>query len=98
MRSRPPRIPTSYHLPACLAARSEVEKKKKTTLVFLHQNCRSIPNFGPNWSRGRRPNFILDFLHYYEVKHKTHHIVSVYEKVEGRAFPLFEISNPLLEN
>ncbi|GBN57145.1 hypothetical protein AVEN_131023-1 [Araneus ventricosus] len=27
MRSRPPRIPTSYHLSACLAARSEVGKK-----------------------------------------------------------------------
>ncbi|GBM76124.1 hypothetical protein AVEN_205237-1 [Araneus ventricosus] len=36
MRNRPPRIPTYYHLPACLADRSDVERKRpKPPYLFL---------------------------------------------------------------
>ncbi|GBM58790.1 hypothetical protein AVEN_12490-1 [Araneus ventricosus] len=37
MRSRPSHIPTSYHFSACLAARSEIEKKTVFVLICKYK-------------------------------------------------------------
>ncbi|GBM96503.1 hypothetical protein AVEN_103399-1 [Araneus ventricosus] len=55
-------------------------------LLSERQNCRSLPNFGPN----RPMKKTLDS--YYEAKHKTRLIVVICKKVDGRTFLFYLLS------